>query len=251
MKIESEIRQDVVECCRRVHERGFVAANDGNLSVRLSSDRILCTPTGRSKGSLRVEELVIVDSEGKSLGDKRPSSEIGMHVAIYNVRPDIFAVVHAHPVHATAFATAGLSLEKCVAPEIITTLGSIPLAPYAAPSLPELGKIVSGVMANADACLMANHGVVAGGRDIYDAYAKMERVEHYAHIVFTARLLGGEKVLSDQQVQELGRVRENYGLGAAKNPGCLPCGKDCLGSECSLHNVSDYSAIIARIIGEL
>jgi len=230
-----KIKQDIVECCRRVYHKGYVAANDGNLSVRADANRIICTPTGRSKGFLRVEELVEIDLEGHVIeGDLRPSTEILMHLAVYRSRPDTHAVVHAHPVYATGFATAQIPLDKCVTAEIITTLGSIPLARYGTPSTSELSDAVVDALQNADACLMANHGVVTCGKDIYDAYYKLERVEHYAQIIFVAKLLGGEKILEPKDVKKLEAIRSTYGTQDARNPGCIPCNENCVGEDCSL-----------------
>ena len=135
---ELSLRRQICEIGRRMYEKNFVAANDGNISVRLEANRVLTTPTGVSKGFMTPESIVIVDLDGRPLSDGKPSSEILLHLFIYRERPDVQAVVHAHPLHATGFAAAGLSLEGCVTAEIIVTLGSIPLAPYGTPSTPKL-----------------------------------------------------------------------------------------------------------------
>lgn len=251
---DSNLRRDIIECCRRVYQKGYVASNDGNLSVRIGSNQVICTPRGRNKGSLTAEDLVEIDLEGRVLsGNGLPSTEIPMHLAIYRARHDATAVVHAHPIYATGFATAGMDLSGCVAPEIITTLGSIPLAGYGTPSTEELPQAVVRVMLNADACLMANHGVVTCGKDVFDAYYKLERVEHYAHILFVSRMLGGERLLTREQVDKLDDIRQTYGTHNVPNPGCVACGEECLGSSCSLYEkkqemFADIDTMIRQII---
>jgi L-fuculose-phosphate aldolase len=242
-----------------LYDHRYVAANDGNVSVRLSPDLILATPTGMSKGFIRAEQLVKVDMSGELVeGDHQPSTEIKMHTMIYSIRPDIHAVVHAHPIYATGFATAQIPLDKCVLAEIIATLGSIPLAPYATPSTTELPDSIKTVMSQADACLLANHGVVTAGKNVYDAYYKMERVEHFAHISFVARVLGGEKILSQGDVEKLYGIRSKYGTIDSANPGCYVNGDPVLPSEenhasdesCKNDN-GDLTNLVKRVISEL
>ncbi|KAB2881344.1 class II aldolase/adducin family protein [bacterium] len=239
---EFQIREDIVECGRRLYQKGFVAANDGNISVKISDDEILATPTGRCKGFLYTDELVKLNHKGDVLeGSAKPSTEILMHLAIYEERPDVRSVVHAHPIYATGFATANIPLSDCVLAEIVTTLGSIPIAPYATPSTPELADSIRNVIRHADACLLANHGVVTCGRNVFDAYYKMERVEHYAHIIYVAKMLGGERVLSPEEVQKLYQIRETYGTQTHANPGCLACTEDCVGGDCVLYEKKNKS----------
>lgn len=228
---ETQLRQTIVEIGQRMYQRGFVAANDGNITVRLDSERILTTPTGISKGFMVPESMVIVDLEGKALSAGNPSTELPLHLFIYKERPDVAAVVHAHPPYATGFATAGLALDKCVLAEVIVTIGTIPLAEYGTPSTEELPKSLRPYINSCEAFLMANHGVVAVGRDLMDAYFKMERVEHYAHIVFIARALGGERVLSKEAVEKLYDLREKYGV-TSLNPGCYACYNECIEESC-------------------
>lgn len=239
---ESTLRQTMVEIGRRMYNRGYVAANDGNISVRLDSDRILTTPTGVSKGFMAPEKMVIVDLTGKPLSDGRPSTELPMHLFIYRERPDVQAVVHAHPPFATGFATAGMPLDKCVLAEVIVTIGSIPLAAYGTPSTEELPNTLKPFIHSCEAFLMANHGSVTIGRDLMDAYFKMERVEHFAKIVFIARALGGERVLPKEQVQKLYELRDVYGVESL-NPGCYACSDECIEDACVNHPVKyDLSA---------
>jgi L-fuculose-phosphate aldolase len=220
-----------VEIGRRMYDKSFVAANDGNLSYRLSDDQIITTPTGVSKGSMSPEHMVTVDIEGNVRQGGKPSTELLMHLFFYRERPEVRAVVHAHPIYSTGFATAGLSLEQCVSPEIITTLGSIPLARYGTPSTTELPETLRTLVHTADAFLLANHGVVTIGKDLFEAYYRLERIEHYAHIIFVARQLGGEKLLSETEVEKLQAIRTTYGQ-TGLNPGCVPCGDRCIGEPC-------------------
>lgn len=233
---ETTLRQTVAEIGRRMYARGYVAANDGNISVRLDDARILTTPTGVSKGFMQPDKMVIVDLSGKPLTDGRPSTELPMHLYVYRERPEIQAVVHAHPPYATGFATAGIPLDKCVLAEVIVTIGTIPLATYGTPSTDELPNTLKPYIHSCEAFLMANHGVVTVGRDLMDAYFKMERVEHYAKIIFIARALGGERVLPKEQVEKLYELREFYGEQSL-NPGCYACSHECIGDPCVNHAV--------------
>jgi L-fuculose-phosphate aldolase len=251
---EQSLRQQICEIGRRMHEKNFVAANDGNISVRLDAHRVLTTPTGVSKGFMTPESMVIVDYEGRPLSAGKPSSEILLHLFVYRERPEVQAVVHAHPRHATGFAVAGISFEECVTPEIIVTLGSIPLASYGTPSTQKLPDTLRPFIHHHDAFLLANHGAVTVGRDLWEAYYKMERLEHYAHIIFISRQLGGEKILAQREVQELLNLRNKYGQSGL-NPGCSTCVDDCIGATClnyehkyDPHSEDLIKSIVARII---
>ena len=254
---DEQVRQQLVELGRRMYEKSFVAANDGNLSYRLSDDHIITTPTGVSKGFMSPEQMVVVDMDGNVLSGGKPSTELLMHLFFYRERPDVRAVVHAHPIYATGFATAGLSFEQCVSPEIIATLGSIPLAKYGTPSTKELPETLRPYVYTCDAFLLANHGVVTVGKDIDDAYNKLERIEHYAHIIFVARLLGGERPLSKEDVEKLQAIRATYGQ-TGLNPGCAICEDECIGEGC-LNYAEKYDPsaedhlrpIVERIVARL
>lgn len=257
MPNESFLREQMCEVGRRMYGRGFVAANDGNLSVRLSADKILTTPTGVSKGFMSPEHMAIVDLRGAALDANQPSSEIRMHLFVYRERPEAQAVAHAHPIYATGFATAGLALHECVAPEIVATLGSIPLAHYGTPSTEELAESLRPHVHRHDAFLLANHGVVAMGKDLWEAYYRLERVEHYAHVVFVSRLLNGEKILPQAQAQKLFALRGKYGQ-TGLNPGCAACAEECLGATClnyedkyEAHSADHLGAIVERILSRL
>ncbi len=214
-------RREICEMGRRIYQRGFVAANDGNLSARLGLDRILCTPTGVSKGFLTEEMLATCDMDGAQVsGPMKISSEIRMHLEAYRLRPDVAAVVHAHPPTATGFAVAGLELTECVLPEVIVLLGGVPLAPYGTPGGPDIFEPMRPLLEKYDAVLMANHGAVTLGKSVQEAHFKMETVEHFARIVLVSRQLGATNTLDSDQVRELIELRNRFGISG--RPGCDP-----------------------------
>ncbi|PYV46344.1 MAG: class II aldolase family protein [Acidobacteria bacterium] len=196
---------------RRLHERGFIAACDGNLSVRLDRHRVLVTPTAMSKGMMKPADLVIVDMAGRKLeGRREVTSEIGMHLLIYRMRPDIHGIVHAHPRTATGFAAAGIALDQPLVCEVVIGLGQIPLAPYGTPGTPELAATLEPLIPDFDAILMANHGVVTYGADLQSAYMKMETVEHFAQIALVSHLLGRQQPLEGAEIEKLVVARNKY-----------------------------------------
>lgn len=224
MASDFQTRKDLVEVGRRIWQRGYVAANDGNLSARLADGRILITPTGRSKGFLSPDDLVVVDSRGRKVsGALEATSELPMHLFAYQARPDVCAVVHAHPPRATGFAVAGVHLAQCVLPEVIATLGGVPLTEYATPSTPEVPASLEEYIRDYNAILLRSHGALTLGDDIYQAYFRMETVEHFAEITLTARALGGASPLSREEVQKLLKARESLGI-AAPSGTCVSCG---------------------------
>src|SRR5919107_4773920 len=212
---ESQLRADIVEVGRRLYARGYTASNDGNISLRLDAGRLLMTPTSVCKGFMSPEMMCITDLDGKKLGGERnPSSEMQMHLEVYQQRPDVNAVVHAHPPIATGFAVAGIPLDRAVLAEVVTTLGSVPIAEYATPSTKELPEAVRRYVQAHDGMLLANHGALTLGKDLFAAYYKMETIEHFAKISLVARLLGGERVLSREEVFKLQDLRGRYGIAA-------------------------------------
>jgi L-fuculose-phosphate aldolase len=214
-RLEEQLRADMVEAGRRLYARAYVASNDGNISARLDARRLLTTPKSVSKGFMTPDMMVIVDYEGKKLGgDRDPSSELPMHLEIYRNRPDANAVVHAHPPLATGFAVAGIPLTRAVLAEVITTLGSIPIAAYGTPSTSELPEAVRKYIKAHDGMLLANHGAVTCGPDVMAAYYKMETIEHFAKISLVARLLGREHLISREEVERLQGLRGVYGIAA-------------------------------------
>ncbi len=212
---EAQLRADIVEVGRRLYARGYTASNDGNISVRLDEGRLLMTPTGVCKGFMSPEMMCITDLEGRKLqGERSPSSEIQMHLEVYRRRPDAVAVVHAHPPIATGFAVAGIPLDRAVLAEVVTTLGSVPIAEYATPSTKELPEAVRQYVQAHDGMLLANHGALTLGKDLFSAYYKMETIEHFARISLVARQLGGERILSREEVVRLQGLRGSYGIAA-------------------------------------
>ena len=218
MQLETEsFRNDIVEIGRRLWARGYVASNDGNISVRLGPDRLLMTPASVSKGFMTAEMMVITDLDGKVIQaapGRKPSSEALMHLVAYRQRPDIKAVVHAHPPTATGFAVAGIPLDRAVLAEVVTTLGSIPIAEYGTPSTRELADTVAPLLRAHDGVLLANHGAIALGADLFSAYYKMETIEHFATISLVARQLGREHLLSREEVERLQGLRGTYGIAS-------------------------------------
>jgi L-fuculose-phosphate aldolase len=211
MPTERKHREEIVRYGRMVHSRGFVAAMDGNLSVRLNDGRILVTPTCLSKGAMRASDLVIVDSEGKHVSGRRNvTSEIGMHLLIYRMRPDVNAIVHAHPPTATGFAAAGMDLTEPLVCEVVVGLGCIPLARYGTPGTSELAQTLEPYVPDYDAILMSNHGVVTYGDTLERAYMKMETVEHFAQIALVTHLLGRQQPLKQGEIEKLLLARTKY-----------------------------------------
>ncbi len=249
---ESTLRADIVEVGRRMYARGYTASNDGNVSVRLGADRLLMTPKGVCKGFMTPEMMCITDLEGRKVqGDRDPSSEMLMHLEVYRQRPDVQAVVHAHPPTATGFAVAGIPLDRAVLAEVVTTLGSVPIAEYATPSTAELPAAVRKYIKAHDGMLLANHGALTVGRDLYGAYYKMETIEHFAQISLVARLLGRENVISREEVARLQALRGTYGI-AAPAPICDPAAPpvDEAEAQAACQTVQAPSGVGRRLVSE-
>ena len=211
MPSEAELRQQIADFSRLTYERGYLASTDGNLSARLADGNVLCTPTIINKGFVRPEDSVVVDMEGQLVrGERKASSEIAMHTLVYKLRPDINAVVHCHPPSATAYAAAGIPLNKALISEVVLALGCIPLAEYGTPGTPELTDRLQPFVESYDALLMANHGVVTYGVDMMDAYNRMDTVEHFAKISICTQILGREQLLSSEDVDKLWVQRQRY-----------------------------------------
>jgi Ribulose-5-phosphate 4-epimerase and related epimerases and aldolases len=198
------LREEIVSVCRRLYERGLIAGPDGNVSARVSDETILVTPAGMSKVDVRAEDLVLVGTDGRRVaGYREPSSEVSLHVRIYSRRPDVGAVVHAHPPVATGFAVAGEGFEGYVLPELIVQLGVVPVVPYATPGTTSLPDECEPFMSAHDALLLANHGAVTTGPTLLVAHQRMESLEHAARITLVARLLGRVNELTPAQVAAL------------------------------------------------
>ena len=206
--------------CRRLYERGLIAGPDGNVSARIAPDRILVTPAGMSKVDVQVDDLIELALDGKQVrGATRASSEVLMHLRIYQRRPDVHAVVHAHPPTATGFSVAGESFDTCVLPEMIFQVGWVPLVPYATPGTPALADAFEPFLAHHDAFLMANHGATTVGATLLLAHQRMESLEHSARILLTARMLGRVNPLTPLQVEALVEARQRATPGSTY-PGC-------------------------------
>ncbi len=217
MATEYELKKLIVELGKRIWTRGFVAANDGNISVKLNENEILTTPTGISKGFMTEEMIIKCDREGRVIqggkgGKYRPSSEVKMHLDIYNERPDVKSVVHAHPPYATSFAVAGIPLDKCVLPEAIIVIGSVPIAPYGLPSTMEIPDRMRPYIKENDVVLLENHGAISVGGDLLSAYHKMETLELSASIVWKSIQLGNVNSIPSEERDRLMSIRGNYGI---------------------------------------
>jgi len=218
---EHALRQQIMEIGRRLWKKGFVAANDGNISVRISDQEILTTPTGVSKGFMTPDMIIKMDMDGNIViphGTHRPSSEVKMHIEVYRQREDVRSVVHAHPPFCTSFAVAGIPLDKCVLPEAVLTLGAVPIAPYGTPSTTEIPESITPLIRNSDAVLLANHGALTLGADLMSAYYKMETLEHSAGIIHKAIQLGHVDVIPPEAVKKLMDLRRTLNLTGRVNP---------------------------------
>lgn len=210
-KPDRELRRLLTRFSKWMYRLGFAPGTSGNLSVRLDGERILATPTGCSKYLLRPVDMVVVDLNGNLLaGTRNVTSEIGMHLAVYRMRPDVHAVVHAHPPIATAFASCGLALDTPLCAELIMTLGAIPLAPYATTGTDEVGASLEPFLLDYDAVLLANHGLVTYGKNLLDAFMKLETTEHFAQVCLAAHELGCRKLLEGDDLEKLKVARLRY-----------------------------------------
>ncbi len=220
---EQTARREIISVGRLMYERSYVVSSDGNVSVRLDDGRILATPTMTCKGRMTEDALAVTDMEGRPLTDPRPSSELAMHLLIYRERADVKAVCHAHPPHGTAFAVAGLAIDQPILSEVILTLGCVPLADYGTPSTEELTEAMRPLIRHHNALLMANHGAVAYGADLWQAFDRLETLEHTAKITILSRILGGSRNLPADAIEKLINVRERAGyLGEGAR--CQACG---------------------------
>lgn len=212
---EHEIREEICDIGRRMYSRSMVAANDGNISVKLSDNEFLCTPTGVSKGFMSPECICKIDALGNVIeanGSFKPSSEIKMHLRVYRERPDVGSVVHAHPIYATSFAIAGIPLDRPIMSEAVVSLGYVPVARYGRPSTEEVPDAVAEYVQDFDAMLLANHGALTYADSLMNAYMKMESVEFYAQMLYQARMLGGAKEFTEKQVEDLYEIRRKLGI---------------------------------------
>ena len=264
MVSEYEIKKQICDIGKRIYDRGMVAANDGNISVKISDNEFLCTPTGVSKGFMTPDYICKVDAEGKVIQANagfKPSSEIKMHMRVYKERPDVKSIVHAHPMYATGFAIAGIPLTQPIMPEAVIALGCVPIAEYGTPSTNEIPDAVSKYLQHYDAVLLANHGALTYSDSLLAAYHKMESVEFYAKLLYISKNLGGPKELSEDQVQKLYEIRRQFGM-TGKHPAdlcpnvkagkasCHSCGK-CGGAQTQTSDSDIIAEITKRVMEQL
>ena len=220
---DAEARKIIVEIGRRMYMKNFVAANDGNISCKVDEDTIWTTPTGVSKGFMSEDEMVKMRLDGTviSQGERGPSSEVKMHLRIYNERSDVMAVCHAHPPISTSFAIAGMILDRAIYPEALVNLGTVPCVHYEAPGSQGIPDSIAPYVRDYNALLLANHGAVAWGSSLMEAWYRLESTEHYAMVImYTGNIIGKANVLSCDQVGELIRLREKMGITTGGVPAC-------------------------------
>ena len=217
---ERAIREEIVRVGQLMHSRGYVTATDGNISARLDREHFIATPSGLSKGAMSPDQMVVIDWDGKPVGsnrygaarDLKPSSEILLHLEAYRQRPEIGAVVHAHPVHAVTLSIAGVSLARCLLPEVIINLGMIPTTEYATPASPEGAVVIRELIRRYDALILQRHGSVTIGKDVWEAYLNLEKLENVAEITFKLLQIGREQPFPSGAVDKLLDKREQHGL---------------------------------------
>jgi len=260
---EQQLRAEIVDFGRRLYERDLVAASDGNLSVRLGSDLMLATPSGAHKGMLSPEQIVKCDLSGIPVGSGagKPSSEIRMHVLVYQSRPDVAATIHAHPIHAVALSLVGVSLAECLLPEPALALGPIPTAPYATPTTPDVPESIRDLLAQRfNALILARHGTLTLGQSLEQAYLRLETLEHTARITATARSIGQTEALPAGEVQRIENIARDLGIArpAESCSLCGACGKQPVeGSDSEMQPLSttdpglidDLTAAVLRRLG--
>lgn len=255
-----EIKKELCEIGRRIYSNGFVAANDGNFSVKINDNEFYCTPTGVSKGYMTPDMILKVDGNGNLLEQNakyRVSSEFKMHLRVYQERPDVNAVVHAHPPVATAHAVCGLPLDSMIMPEVIIFLGEVPLTKYGTPSTMEIPEAISEALKNHDAVLLQNHGALSVGVDLTQAYFRMETLEYWAKVSLYAKQIGGAEELTCEQIERLIEIRKSMNL-PGRHPGCLKCAnKDTAKCHCATPGTCSHAANSANpasseaMIGEI
>lgn len=243
-----EAKKWICEIGRRVYNKNFVAANDGNISVKVGPNTIWTTPTGVSKGFLTPDMMVKMDLSGKVLSGKmKPSSEVKMHLRVYNENPDVNAVVHAHPPVATSFAIAGISLDKPVSPEAVVLLGTVPVAPYATPGTQEVPDSIAPFCKDYNAVLLANHGALTWGKDILQAYYRMESLEHYAlMLMYSNNIINKANELNCSQISDLISIREKMGIKTGGVPQCEISNKHSASN--TNNQVSNKDEVIESIV---
>lgn len=228
-----QLKKHMAEIGHRIWQRGYCAGNEGNHSVRVGEDRVLCTPTGVSKGFLHAEDICLVDMDGNMVErnprQRQRTSEVRVHLAIYRHRPDVKAVIHSHPPHATAFALSGIPLPQGIHPEAEVFLGRVPLAPYATPSTDELpNSILPLIGPETNTVLMGNHGTVTFSHSLLDTYYKLEILDAYCRVLLLTKQLGHVNTLNTQQMRELLTVKRQFGM---EDPRLACVAEGCIGED--------------------
>lgn len=224
---EYKLKEQICEIGRRVYNKGFAAANDGNITIRLNDKEVLCTPTMVSKGFMKPEDICKVDMEGKQLaGTRKRTSEVLLHLAVYKTRPDVKAVVHCHPPHATAFAVAREPIPKCILPEVEVFLGEVPMADYETPGTHRFAETIIPYVKDCNTIILANHGTVTFGPTLENAYFNTEIIDAYCKILILARQLGSVNYFTEQQTKELLDIKKRLGYDDPRfrNANCDLCG---------------------------
>ncbi len=236
-----EAKKAMIEVGKRMYQKGFVAANDGNISCKVGPDTIWTTCTGVSKGFMTQDMLVKTDLNGKVLmGSQKPSSELKMHLRVYEENPEVMAVTHAHPPVATSFAIAGISLDKAVLPEAVVQLGTVPIAKYATPGTQEVPDSIAPFCKEYNGVLLANHGALSWGKDVIEAFYRLESMEYYATILmYTGNIIGRQNELSCKQVDDLLGIRQQLGILSGGAPSCAV-------TSSNHHDVISYGGNISQ-----
>jgi L-fuculose-phosphate aldolase len=260
-----EAVEEILEIGRRMYAKNFVAANDGNISCRVTPDVIWATPTGVSKGFMKAETLVKMRIDGTVLrsGPLKPSSEIKMHLRLYNENPAIMGVTHAHPPICTSYAIAGIGLDKAIYPEALVNLGTVPCVHYETPGSQGIPDSIAPYCKDYNALLLANHGALSWGPTLMEAFYRLEAMEHYAMVLmYTGHIIGRANVLSCDQVRELFKIRERLGITGGGAPPCCAeqpanlrdvvadSGKSSPASDYTLKNV-DVDSVIREVLKRL
>ncbi|MGL5244551.1 MAG: class II aldolase/adducin family protein [Sarcina sp.] len=264
---EYEIKKQICEIGKRIYNNGFVAANDGNISVKINEKEVLCTPTGVSKGYMTPDMICKVNLKGEILqanSTYKPSSEIKMHLRVYKERNDVKSVVHAHPPYGTSYAIAGIPLNKAIMPEAVIFLGEVPIVEYGTPSTEEIPNAVSKYLNSYDAVLLENHGALTYGVDLMAAYFKMESLEFYAKLMHISSQIGEPQMLNDTQIEKLLNIRKSMNL-VGKHPGICCNNSSCKFNSNNSEIINDVEekeikeneiekivkAVTAKVLGEL
>ena len=247
---EEQHRHEICLIGRWLYERGHIVAQEGNLSVRIDADHLLTTPTCLNKGMMSPSDLVIMDLNGRHVhGERQVSSEAAMHLLFYQMRPDVQAVCHAHPTTATGFAATGQGLDQALLPEVVVGLGKVPLVRYATPGTSDLSAVLEPYVPHYDALLLANHGAVTCGPDLFTAFYRMETVEHFARIMLAARQAGHPQLLSTREVAKLMAARARYNVTPPPGGGAeLP--ETCDGQESPTDEVTLTRSELDALVDE-